>query len=226
MAATRTLKLVLELTLPEGVTDSAIKRVIDTALGEASTEAVIEKWPHANFTHKVKGFKEDPRLKTQSQTIQEQDARILEMSAKMDQLVDALEELKSKPTSATTINTIQTINAIINAINNEPVTIPPSTFSKTEYFKSGAREQRRAANEAIRRVGALLVAGIPQPGDAELFAYWIQEATLRPMRIMKMLSGADAIEEYRTALTAMRNEDQQALLDGTAKLVSVEGTLQ
>lgn len=223
---TRKLKLVLEITVPEGVTDARMKKVIDNALGEAAIEARMEKWKHANFEHKVKTWKPDPLLATQTQTIKEQEEALFACSAKLEQVTDALMELRNQPMQATTVNTIQTVNAIIEGINKQELTIPPSSYSKTEHFKAGCREALRVTNLTVREVGVRLVRETPQASDAELFAYWIQEAAIHPMRVMKALSGVDTIEGYRTAINAMREEDKFNLSQGTGNQINEQGTLQ
>lgn len=44
---------------------------------------------------------------------------------------------------------------------------------------------------------------------AELFDYWIKMASLKPIRVALAIAKCITPEEYRTALTALMNEDKK-----------------
>lgn len=209
----RKFKMMVEVTIPATMTDTQAKK------------AIKEAAEHHHMSAKVQTLKDDARVSELEQINEKLDAQLLDCSGKINQLTDALMKLRDSPNLGTTQNTIQTVNALIHAINSATYEIPPASYSKTEYFKAGCREALSKINLALRTVGAQLVADIPRASDSELFIYWITEASIRPMRLMKAMSGVNTPEGYRAALEGLRAEDILALETGKP-LINTQGTLQ
>jgi len=121
-------------------------------------------------------------------------------------------------------NTVQTVNAIIHAINSLDLSPPPMTWSKGEHYKKGGRAVLAAVNTAIRQAGMVLLEHAPLATDGEMFNYWVQEASNRPMRLAQALSECTSPAAYRLALHNLQDEDKAAIADG--KSLNSQGGLK
>lgn len=217
----------LEFDAPEGVTKTRMKAVVNAAIDEALTEARMEKWPHAGATFKVKDSKEDQRLAEQARTIQEKtealaaaESRLLELSAKLDQMSGSLQTIANSEARKSVVNTV---NVLIHAINSTSYQMETASQQKLEYMKAGGQQVLKQLNAAVRNAGMALVMDAPQSGDDELFIYWITQASFNPLRIMKAISGCAGADDYRVALLGLMDEDKARLSDSSRNLLFPEG---
>lgn len=123
-----------------------------------------------------------------------------------------------------TLTPVQVINTVVRDINSIQH-LPPVSLrqNRREYWKAGARACLQALNTALHKSAQeLLGPGRPQPMDAELFSYWVEEARRNPQRVARALTHCQNPDDYRVALWGMVQEDEDKART-SAELLNPEG---
>lgn len=122
------------------------------------------------------------------------------------------------------ISPVQVINALVrevNAIQHQP---PKISWSKTEYWKAGARETLKQIGQVVLRVGQRMIAEQARPTDGQLFSFWVEESMRNPGRLAKALAVCTTPDDVREALQELHEVVANEL--STEVKINPEGGLQ